>query len=88
MKENNIPVAVAKEEKCIVNCPKCSTALYVKKGNYAFVCPVCSYVFRIRVGHKMVKDVTRKTMMEAFVTVDKGANGDVKTGSVVADLDD
>ena len=88
MKENNIAVAeVAEEKKCMVNCPKCSTSLNVKVGNYAYVCPVCSNVFRTRTGERLVKDVSRKTMMEAFVAVDKNAKGAVKAHSVLNDLD-
>ncbi len=81
---NNVPVAEAVEKKC-VNCPKCGTALYVKEGNYAHICPVCSQMFRIRTGTKLVKDVSQKTMVEAYVTVDKNAEGEVTTESVVAD---
>ncbi len=84
MKENNIPVAeVATEKTAEVNCPKCGTTLRVKVGNYAYVCPVCSQVFRTRTGERLVKDVSRKTMVEAYVTVDKDANGEVKTESIV-----
>ena len=80
MKENNIAVAeVAEEKKCMVNCPKCSTSLNVKVGNYAYVCPVCSNVFRTRTGERLVKDVTRKPMMEAFVAVDNNGKRTVKT---------
>ena len=91
MEEKNIPVAEAKaaqpveEKKYRVNCPKCGTTLYVKGGNFAHLCPVCSKVFRIRIGHRMVKDVSRKTMVEAYVNVDKNAKGDVKANSVVSE---
>ncbi len=74
------------EKKGIVNCPKCSTALHVKVGNVAYLCPVCSQMFRTRVGQKLVKDVTRRTMVEAFVTVDKDTDGNVRTGSVITDI--
>ena len=88
MKENNIAVAeVAEEKKCMVNCPKCSTSLNVKVGTYAYVCPVCSNVFRTRTGERLVKDVSRKTMMEAFVAVDKNAKGAVKANSVLNDFE-
>lgn len=84
MSENNIPVAaVAEEKKCVVNCPKCSTSLNVKMGNYAHVCPVCNQIFRTRMGERLVKDVSRKTMVEAFVSVDKDAQGAVNADSVV-----
>ncbi len=81
---NNIPVAEVAEKKCVVSCPKCSTSLSITMGNYAYVCPVCSQVFRTRTGEKLVKDVSRKTMVEAFVTVDKDSKGQVKTDSVVS----
>ena len=83
---SNIPVAeVAEEKKCVVNCPKCSTSLKVKVGNYAHVCPVCNQIFRTRMGERLVKDVSRKTMVEAFVSVDKDAQGAVNADSVVND---
>ncbi len=99
MKKKNTPVVEAQapvipvaetaepvvEKKGIVNCPKCSTPLHVKVGNIAYLCPVCSQMFRTRIGEKLVKDVTRKTMVEAFITVDKDADGNVKTSSVVTD---
>ncbi len=71
------------EEKLMVNCPKCSTSLYVKSGNYAHLCPVCSFVFRVRKGEKLVKDITRKTMVEAFVTIDKNDKGETRSNSIV-----
>ncbi len=77
----NIPVV---EKKC-VNCPKCGTALRVKVGNYAHVCPVCSQVFRIRTGQKLVKDITRKPMVEAYVHVGKNKEGNVSTDTVVTE---
>ncbi len=87
MKESKTPVVetaeIVEEKKCIVNCPKCSTALHVKVGNYAHLCPVCSHVFRIRQGEKLVRDVTKKRMVEAYVTVDKDVDGNVDTKSVV-----
>ncbi len=49
---------VVEEEKAMVNCPKCSTTLSVKKGNYAHLCPVCSQVFRIRLKERLTRDVT------------------------------
>ena len=90
MKENKTPVAPVaeapvEEKKYRVNCPKCGTTLYVKGGNFAHLCPVCSNVFRIRIGQKMVKDVSRTTMVEAYVNVDKNANGEVKANSVVTE---
>ena len=53
--ENN--VTVNNEEKKVVNCPKCGTALSITLGNKAYLCPVCSQLFSARVGEKMVKDL-------------------------------
>lgn len=80
MKENQmnnaeLPVAQPVEPKTyVVNCPKCGAALNVKAGGFAYMCPVCSNLFRVRVGEKLVKDVSRVTMMEAYVNVNQGAN--------------
>ncbi len=49
---------VVEEKKSIVNCPKCSTALYVKTGNIAYLCPVCSQTFRVRITERWVKNIT------------------------------
>ncbi len=76
---------VVEEKKGIVNCPKCGTALRVKVGNIAYLCPVCSQMFRTRLSEKLVKDVTNERMVEAFITLDKDAAGQVKTSSVIAD---
>ncbi len=76
------------KKEWIVNCPKCSTALYVREGNYAHLCPVCSHVFRTRISEKREKDVTRKTMVEAYVNIDKNEKGELKTDSLIAKLDD
>lgn len=93
MKENKLPETQAIEtaelveaQKCMVNCPKCSTMLYVKMGNFAHLCPVCSNVFRIRTGEKLVRDITSQTMVEAFINVDKDYKGEVRTKSVVNEL--
>jgi transposase-like protein len=84
MSENKIPAA---EQKSVVNCPKCSTSLNVKVGNYAYVCPVCNQIFRTRIGERLVKDVSRKTMVEAYVSVDKDAEGAVNADSTVSDAE-
>ncbi len=91
MSENGIPAVETAEvvavEKVIVNCPKCSTALYVKKGNLGHLCPVCSCVFRTRVRERLSKDVSRKKMVEAFVTIDKDDKGEVNRNSVVNNVE-
>ncbi len=84
MNETKTPAVKAEPKTYTVNCPKCSTSLKVKDGNYAHICPYCSYVFRIRKGEKLVKDVSRVTMVEAYVNVDKDAKtGAVKTATIV-----
>ena len=57
-------------KKAIVNCPKCSTSLNVKVGNYANLCPVCGQVFRTRLGERLVKDITGETVTETYLDVD------------------
>lgn len=59
-------------KKAIVNCPKCSTSLNVKVGNYANLCPVCGQVFRTRLGERLVKDVSGKMVAADYVTVENG----------------
>ncbi len=76
---------VVEEKKGIVNCPKCSTALHVKVGDVAYLCPVCSQMFRTRIAERLVKDVTDERVVEAFVTVDKSVEGQVKTNTVITD---
>ena len=58
----------------IVNCPKCSAALKVENGNFAFVCPVCNNLLRVRKCEKLVKDVSRNIVAEAYVNVQKGVD--------------
>ncbi len=82
--ENQAPVA----EKHVINCPKCGTALYVKVTNKAFVCPVCAGTFRVQISERLVKDISRKKMVEAYVTVDKDASGTVSSDSVVNEIKD
>lgn len=67
-------VAEAVEKKWVVNCHRCGAALHVKEGNNVYMCPVCNNLFRVRKGEKLVKDVTRVTVAEAYVNVNKGAN--------------
>ena len=67
----NEEVVATEETKVVVNCPKCSAALKVSQGSYAYMCPVCSGLFRVRKCERIVKDVSRETMMEAFVNVNQ-----------------
>lgn len=58
----------------LVNCPRCGAALKVQDGGVAYMCPVCSNLFRMRTGAKLVKDVTRVIVSEAYVNVSKGVD--------------
>ncbi len=84
---SNIPENQPVEKKAIINCPKCSTSLNVKVGNFAYVCPVCGQIFRTRVGERLVKDVSNRTMVEAYVSVDKDRRGGVQADSTVNDVE-
>ena len=68
----------------IVNSPQCSASLKVENGNFAFVCPVCNHLFRLRIGKKLVKDVTPKTMVEAYVNVND-KEGELETEMISAE---
>lgn len=68
----------------IVNCPQCSASLKVENGNFAFVCPVCNHLFRLRIGKKLVKDVTPKKMVEAYVEVND-KEGELETEMISAE---
>ena len=54
-------------KKAIVNCPKCSTSLNVKVGNYANLCPVCGQIFRTRLGERLVIDISDNVVVEVEV---------------------
>ena len=71
---NPTEVAVADEKKWTVNCHRCGAALHVKQDNNVYMCPVCNNLFRVRKGEKLVKDVSRVTVAEAYVNVNKGVN--------------
>lgn len=67
-------VAEDADKKWVVNCHRCGAALHVKQDNNVYMCPVCNNLFRVRKGEKLVKDVSRVTVAEAYVNVNKGAN--------------
>ena len=50
---------VAEEKKFVVNCYRCGAALKVKASNVVYMCPVCNNLFRVRIGEKLVKDLSR-----------------------------
>ena len=60
------------EKKWVVNCYRCGAALNVTFGNMVYMCPVCNNLFRVRKYEKLVKDVTRNIVAEAYVNVHKG----------------
>ena len=64
----------AEPKKWVVNCHRCGAALHVECGNMVYMCPVCNNLFRVRKCEKLVKDVTRNTIAEAYITVNKGAD--------------
>lgn len=41
----------------VVNCPKCGAALSLKEGGYAYMCPVCSSLLRMKTGARLVKNL-------------------------------
>ncbi len=88
--ENNVVevAEVVPDKKYIVNCPKCSTSLFVKVGNFAHLCPVCSKVFRTRMAERLVKSVTRQKVVEAYITVDKDEEGQIQSDSIVNEIED
>ena len=50
---------VEEEKKYVVNCYRCGAALKVKASNVVYMCPVCNNLFRVRIGEKLVKDLSR-----------------------------
>ena len=75
--ENNQEIVAQQvaEKKHIVKCPRCGAQLYVKDNrSVAYMCPVCSNLFRMRVGTKKVKDVSRVTLSETYTSVTKDAS--------------
>ncbi|MBR2441660.1 MAG: hypothetical protein IKB20_01105, partial [Clostridia bacterium] len=71
---NDPEAAVVEEKKWVVNCHRCGAALHVQANNSVYMCPVCNNLFRVRKGEKLVKDISRVTVSEAYVNVNKGAN--------------
>lgn len=69
-----MPAEPVEAKKWVVNCHRCGAALNVDYGNVVYMCPVCNNLFRVRKGEKIVKDVTRTIVAEAYVNVHKGAD--------------
>ena len=76
--ENNQEVVQnieVQQKKYVVKCPKCGAELYVKDNSaVAFMCPVCSNLFRMRLGSKKVKDVSPITLSETYTSITKEAS--------------
>ncbi|MBR2320702.1 MAG: hypothetical protein IKA57_01030 [Clostridia bacterium] len=64
--------APAEPKKWIVNCHRCGASVYVYVGDMVYMCPVCNNLFRVRKCEKLVKDITRNIVAEAYVNVHKG----------------
>ena len=64
--------APVEPKKWVVNCHRCGASLYVTFGDMVYMCPVCNNLFRVRKCEKLVKDVTRNIVAEAYVNVHKG----------------
>ncbi|MBO5736181.1 MAG: hypothetical protein J6S04_00075 [Clostridia bacterium] len=64
--------APVEPKKWVVNCHRCGASLYVTFGDMVYMCPVCNNLFRVRKCEKLVKDVTRDIVAEAYVNVHKG----------------
>ena len=64
--------APVEPKKWIVNCHRCGASVYVYVGDMVYMCPVCNNLFRVRKCEKLVKDITRNIVAEAYVNVHKG----------------
>ncbi len=72
--ETPVEETPAEPKKWIVNCHRCGAALHVECGNMVYMCPVCNNLFRVRKCEKLVKDITRNIVAEAYVNVNKGVD--------------
>lgn len=50
-------VPVKEPKVWVVNCPKCGAALNLKEGGFAYMCPVCNNLLRIKTGARLVKNL-------------------------------
>ena len=55
----------------VVNCHQCGAALRVTDANVVYMCPVCKALMRVRIGEKLVMDVSRPIVAESYVNVVK-----------------
>ena len=72
--ETPVEETPAEPKKWVVNCHRCGASLYVEVGNMVYMCPVCNNLFRVRKCEKLVKDITREIVAEAYVNVHKGVD--------------
>lgn len=83
MKKKETPQAV-EDRVYETNCYKCNVELKVKSGQFAYMCPKCGAMFRVRVTEKLVKNISTVTLSETYVAVDKNnATGETITSTVV-----
>lgn len=75
MENNQVVAQQVEEKKYVIKCPRCSSQLYVKDNrSVAYMCPVCNNLFRMYVGTKKVKDVSRVTVSETYTAITKDAS--------------
>ncbi|MBQ9113368.1 MAG: hypothetical protein IJY05_00395 [Clostridia bacterium] len=70
-------------QKVEVSCCKCGVALKVKIGTEVCMCPKCGEIFKVKATVRRVKDVSSTQITKAYVKVDKDAEGNVKTTTVL-----
>ena len=69
-----IPVEEKTKKEFVINCKKCGAALTVKEGGYAFMCPVCKTLFRIRTATRFVKEVAPKEKQVHLTMSERAVN--------------
>ena len=55
-----LAIPVNTQHEWVINCSKCGASLNVKNDGHAYLCPVCSSLFRIQTGTRIVKEITPK----------------------------
>lgn len=69
-----IPVEEKSKKEFVINCKKCGAALTVKEGGFAFMCPVCKTLFRIRTATRFVKEVAPKEKQVHLTMSERAVN--------------
>lgn len=54
-------VPVREPKTWVTNCPKCGAALSMKEGGYAYMCPVCKTLLRMKTSARLVKNLGEGT---------------------------